>query len=189
MHTHRHHNLGRTAAIVLAAAGGTLYVAATTLGASRQTGGAIQVFVTPSLTGHGGGPIYITGAIGDYGKSVKVNATGKPDPNGTYSLARLQHGAIVLNTSKLKKQIQVASERARPDLASCSLQGSTTATVPIISGTGLYAGISGSVRLKFTFAELAGRYTTGPHKGKCNLPQGPIAQWASIIGSGTVNFS
>lgn len=155
---------------------------------SRQAGGAIQVFVTPSLTGHGGGPIYVTGAIGDYGKSVKVNATGKPDPKGTYSRARLHRGTIVLNTTRLKKQIQRGSERARPDLASCSLQGSTAATIPIISGTGLYAGISGSVRLKFTFAELAGRYTTGPKKGKCNLPQGPIAQWASIVGSGIVNF-
>jgi hypothetical protein len=92
MPRHRHHRLGWRAAIVLAAAWATLYPAATTLGASGQAGGAIQVFVTPSLTG----------------------------PNGTYSLACLHRGTIVLNTSRLKKQIQRGSERARPDLACCS---------------------------------------------------------------------
>jgi len=110
------------------------------------------------------------------------------DPTGTYSLAELHYGSILLNTAPLRRAIQRGSQRARPDLASCSLQGSTSATVPIVSGTRQYAGISGSIRGKFTFAEVVGRYTKGAKKGKCNLNAGPVAQWASVVGTGTVSF-
>ena len=118
----------------------------------------------------------IAGAIGDYGKGTKANAAGQPDPNGTYSLAKLHHGSILLNTAPLKRAIKRGTQHARPDLASCSLQGSTSATVPIVSGTGQYAGITGNIRAEFTFAEIAGRHTNGAKKGTCNLDAGPVAR-------------
>ena len=40
----------------------------------------------------------------------------------------------------------------------------------------------------YTFAEIAGRYASGRHAGACNLPQGPVAQWASVTGVGNVKF-
>ena len=174
--------------ILLAAAGATLYLAAATFGATSRTAGTIQLFITPALTGRGGGAMVLTGAIGDYGKATKTNAAGQPDPTGAYSRANLHYGTILLNTAPLRHAIQVGIQHAQPDLASCSLQGSARATVPIISGTGNYAGISGNVRAQFTFAEVAGRFTKGAKKGKCNLDAGPVAQWASITGSGTVSF-
>jgi hypothetical protein len=183
------HHLRTRAAIVLAAAGTSLCLAAVTLGASSAAGGRVQVFITPSLTGKGGGPIIITGAIGDHGKSIKVNASGQPDPEGTYSLARLQYGSILFNTGPLKKAIQVGTQNASPNLATCSLQGSTTATVPIDSGTGQYSGISGSLKVRFTFAEVAGRYTRGPKEGKCKLAAGPVAQWAVVVGAGSISLT
>jgi hypothetical protein len=183
------HHLRTKAAIVIAAAVTSLYLAAATLGASGAAGGHVQVFITPSLTGKGGGPIIITGAIGDHGKSIKVNASGQPDPKGTHSLAKLQYGSILFNTRPLRKAIQVGTEKATPDLASCSLQGSTTANVPIISGTRQYSGITGTLHVRFTFAEVAGRYSRGPKQGKCNLAAGPVAQWASVVGAGSVTFT
>ncbi len=81
--------LRTTAAIALAAVGSSLYLAAATLGANAASSGHVQVFITPSLTGKGGGPIIITGAIGDHGKSIRAGASGQPDPKGTYSLAKL----------------------------------------------------------------------------------------------------
>lgn len=183
-----HHRLAAKTGILLAAAGASLYLAAATFGAGGGSGGTVHVFITPSLTGKGGGTIILAGAIGDYGKGTKANAAGQPDPNGTYSLSKLHYGSILLNTTPLRRAINLGIQRARPDLASCSLQGSTSATVPIVSGTGQYAGISGSIRAEFTFAEVAGRYTKGAKKGTCNLAAGPVAQWASIVGTGTVSF-
>ena len=182
-----HHHLKRKGGIALAVGAAALYLAAATLGAGGRAGGAVQVFITPSLTGHGG-TILLTGAIGDHGTSVKVNAAGQPDQSGADSLAKLKYGSLLLNTAPLRTKIQRGMEQARPDLASCSLHGSTSATVPILSGTGRYKGASGHVRVTFTFAEVGGRFGSGPKKGKCNLAAGPIAQWASIVGTGSVSF-
>jgi hypothetical protein len=184
----RHHRRTK-AAIMLAAAVTSLYLVAATLGASQAAGQHVQVFITPSLTGKGGGPIIITGAIGDHGTSVRVNPSGQPAPKGTYSLAKLQYGSILLNTGLLRHKIQVGTQQATPVLASCSLQGSTTAAVPIISGTRQYSGITGTLHVRFTFAEVAGRYASGPKKGQCNLAAGPVAQWASIVGTGSITFT
>jgi hypothetical protein len=166
------HRLAAKTAILLAAAGASLYPATATFGAGSTTGGTVHVFISPSLTGNGGGTIVLTGAIGDYGTAIKANPSGQPARKGPDSLAKLHHG----------------TEHARPDLASCSLHGSTNATLPILSGTGRYAGISGSLRVKFTFAEVAARYTKGTKNGKCNLAAGPVAQWASVVGTGNVTF-
>jgi hypothetical protein len=182
------HRLAAKSAILLAAAGASLYPATATFGAGSTTGGTVHVFISPSLTGNGGGTIVLTGAIGDYGTAIKANPSGQPARKGPDSLAKLHHGTILLDRAPLTRAIQAGTEHARPDLASCSLHGSTNATLPILSGTGRYAGISGSLRVKFTFAEVAARYTKGTKNGKCNLAAGPVAQWASVVGTGNVTF-
>ncbi len=48
--------------------GGVLFGAsAASAASSPMMGGAIQVWVTPSVSGHGGGKVMVTGAIADYG--------------------------------------------------------------------------------------------------------------------------
>lgn len=185
MRSSRHLKLG--VGITVAAIAGSLYPAASTFGAGGATGRAVQFFITPSLNGGGSRKIIVTGAIGDYGKGEKVNASGHPDPGGAYSLAELHYGTLLLNTKALGKAIASGSKRAHPDIASCSLHGSTSATMPILRGTGQYKGASGSVRAVFTFAEVAARYQSGPKKGKCNLAGGPVAQWASVVGTGKIS--
>jgi hypothetical protein len=92
MQPHRHSKLAVRAAVALAAAGVGLYTAAGSLAASGRTAGPVHLFVTPSLTRHGG-TLILTGAIGDYGTTFKADAKGRRDQNGTYSQARLRDGS------------------------------------------------------------------------------------------------
>lgn len=188
MQPHRLCNLMARAAVGLAIASAPLYLAANTLGASAKAPGAIKVFITPSVTGRGGGKILVTGTIGDYGTSTKTNAAGQPDPKGTYSDARLHHGTMLLNTTTLKQKTRIAQAPAHLNRATCTNQGSVTAEVPIVSDTGSYAGISGNLHATFTFAALGADHTSGRNKGKCDLAAGPVAQYAEIVGAGTVSF-
>jgi len=160
---------------------------ASALSATALSGGQIQIFGTPALTGTTGTAL-VTGAIGDYGKTVKINKAGRPDVNGIYSRLVLHKGTIIADGATLQKRIQIGSEHAHIDLSSCSLQGSVSAPVPIVSGTGAYAGITGTIKLTFTLAELGTTYTTGPEKGQCNTNGGPVAEFATIHGSGPVSF-
>jgi hypothetical protein len=188
MQPHRLSKLTARAAVGLAIVGAPLYLAVNSLGASGRAQGAIKVFITPSLTGHGGGKILVTGAIGDYGTSIKTNAAGQPDPTGTYSDARLHNGTMLLNTTVLKQKTRIAQAPAHLDLATCTNQGSVTTNVPIVRGTGSYAGISGNLHATFTFAALGADHTRGGNKGKCDLAAGPVAQYAEIVSAGTMSF-
>ena len=73
------------------AATASVPVLATALGATgaQPAAGQIEMFSTPALNG-GTSTVLITGAIGDYGKSVKINKAGQPDPKGPYSELHLQ---------------------------------------------------------------------------------------------------
>ena len=49
-----------------------------------MTGGAVQVWVTPSLTGKGGGTVLFAGGARRFGTAQTVNAAGAPDTKGGY---------------------------------------------------------------------------------------------------------
>jgi hypothetical protein len=186
--THRRRSL-LAAGTLVSALVASLCLAGPTLGAPARSGGPIQIFVKPNLSGRGGGRLLITGAIGDHGRSVKTNAAGQPDRKGHYVMAELHYGTLLIDTRPLNNALNRGFERARVDKASCSLHGSASATIRIVSGTGAYSGITGNLRVRFTFAELAGRYTSGAKRGSCDLHAGPVAQWAALAGTGSVSFS
>ncbi len=171
------------------AATASVPVLATALGATgaQPAAGQIEMFSTPALNG-GTSTVLITGAIGDYGKSVKINKAGQPDPKGPYSELHLHKGTVVVDGAALQKRIQAGSAQAKLNPVSCSLQGSVTAAEPIISGTGAYANATGTINVTFTLAELAPTYTTGPEQGKCNTSNGPDAAFATVRGVGTISF-
>lgn len=77
------------------------------------------------------------------------------------------------------------------NMGTCSGYGTVTAPVTLLKGTGLYAGISGTVQITETFAFIGPKYTTGARKGRCNQSDSaqPLAQYGAIIGIGTVTFS
>jgi hypothetical protein len=163
--------------------GGSSFAASVT-----PAGGKIELFATPSGNS-GGGTILITGAIRDYGKTESVNENGTPDPNGNYGKAVLHQGTIEVNLTALNQKENNLPQTIF-NLESCSAHASVSAPVPVVDGTGLYAGISGTLMLSTTFAFIGPRVTSGPTKGQCsksnNAP--PLAQWISVSGSGTVSF-
>ena len=163
--------------------GGSPAFAATT--PSTPAGGPVKVFATPN--GNGGGTIVITGAIGDYGRTLTINKNGTTNANGNYVRITLQKGTFEVNSTALNAK----ADKAQPtgDLTTCSGSLSVTGPVTLSDGTGLYRGISGTVSITETFAYVAARFTTGKHKGLCNESAQPIGQYGSITGTGTVSFS
>ena len=164
-----------TAAVVAIAVAGSA-------GASGRSG-TIYAYGTPGLDGPNG-TVIITGAIGDYGTTTKADRNGQVDPNGQYSLLQLKNGTVLSDPSALDAKIQAGTPNAKIDPVSCSLQGSVSAPNPIISGTGAYAGITGTVDTTFTIAELAARTPSGA----CDTNADPIDVYATIYSTGVVHL-
>lgn len=161
-------------------------VALSSTASSTPVGGSVEVFATPTGTG---GTIVVTGAIGDYGKTRKINKNGKPDSKGKYTKVTLQKGTFEINGTRV--QAMLAKAQPTLDKATCSGLFSGTAPVSLFDGTGLYKRITGTLKVTFTFAFIPPRYASGKHKGQCNLSDSaqPIAEYSSIRGTGTVKFS
>lgn len=172
------------AALGMAILGSLLLSGTSAFGATDPAGGAIQVWGTPAS--NGGGPVVITGAIADSGKSANVNSSGKPTKKGTYKLLSLKNGTIVLNTTQLGKDLNNPNTPPRTfNSTTCSGSFAITDPVPIVSGTKAYAGISGTVNVTVTFA-----FVLPLTKGKCNenTNANPVFSYGSISGTGTVSF-
>jgi hypothetical protein len=155
---------------------------------SAPVGGPVRVFVGPG-SGNGG-RIFIAGAIGDYGRTLNINKNGTPDPNGNYGKITLQKGTFEVNKTALNTKMGNAQPVVN-NLKTCSGLISGTAPVTLFDGTGLYAGISGTVTVSITQVFIFPFYATGKHKGQCNESNSsqPVAAYESVTGSGTVSFS
>lgn len=162
-------------ACFVAVPGGLILGSAGASAQSSPSGGTIQVWVTPSPTNNGGGKILITGAIGDYGITKKGKNSNQ---------AVLKKGTIIVNL----KQFNAATNNANPTInqSNCSTSFVASAPVPIVSGTGAYAGISGSFTLTAQFAFILPRTKSG----SCNTSNNanPLNQYGSVTGSGTVSL-
>jgi len=163
--------------------GGLSLGGAAALGAS-PSGGAVQVWVTPTNTGSGG-KVLITGVVGDFGTSQKANSSGQPSKNGNYQKLLLKKGTILVNST----QFNAGLNNTNPPLnnTNCSTTFTFSAPVPIVSGTGAYMGITGSFNLTAQFGAILPKTKSG----SCNASNNanPVAQYTSVIGSGTVSFS
>jgi hypothetical protein len=171
-------------ALGVAVLGSLLFSGVSAFGATAPAGGTIKVWDTPNGNGSGG-TIVITGAIGDYGKTVNVNSAGKNDKKGNYTKLVLKKGTILVNST----QFAAASNNAQPtdfNAVTCSASIIVSAPNPIASGTKAYTGITGSVTITATFA-FVGPFTKS---GKCNASSNaqPSTFYGSITGSGTVSF-
>ena len=151
-------------------------------------GGPVALLAT---VGNGpSGKIVVAGAIGDWGTALTIDKNGKPDENGNYVKVTLRKGTFEIDSTALNKK----TANPRPQVASdttCSVSASGSAPVTLFNGTGLYKGIAGTVKITETFAFIVPKFTSGAKKGQCNMSNSaqPIAQYSSIIGSGTVRFS
>lgn len=166
--------------------GGSPALAATV--PSSPAGGSVRLFATP--TNDGGVTIVITGAIGDYGSGRNINKNGTANPNGNYVKVTLHKGTFEINSTTLNAKTNSLGSQTPIDKATCSMEASASAPVTLLDGTGLYKGITGTLNVTITEAFILPVYTSGKNKGQCNESQNaqPVADYGSIVGSGTVSF-
>lgn len=161
--------------------------AAASASASASTTGTLHVWVTSSTGAVD--KILLTGVIGDHGTATSIDKNGTVNANGEYVRLALQKGGFEVNAVAFNTQLQ----KMQPSVnaATCTAWGSGTGPVTLFDGTGAYAGISGTVTISTSFAEIGPRFASGPKKGQCNMSNSaqPVAQFSgNITGSGTVSF-
>jgi hypothetical protein len=168
-----------TGALVCLVAGASVAVGA----GSAPAGGKIRIFVTPGQT-QGTGKILFTGAVGDYGSSSPATSSG----GKKIGTATLTKGTIKIDLTA----ITVNVEKANPTVnaATCSGSLTETGTAPVVSGTGLYPGIHGTLHITESFGFIGAKYKSGAKKGQCNTSNSAptVAEMGTVYGSGTVSF-
>ena len=172
--------LGAVGMIVCLAAGASVALGASS--SATPKGGAIHIFVMPG-NGQGNGKIIITGAIGDYGSSSPVSTGAKK-----YGKATLTKGTITFDLTAITKKVESANPTV--NLATCSASITKSATAPIVDGTGVYAGIHGSVKITESFGFIGSTIKSGPKKGQCNQSSSAptVAETGIVYGKGHVSF-
>jgi hypothetical protein len=166
--------------------------AVTAVGAASATAtpenGPVALFATISATSTPGN-IVLAGAIGDWGKVVSVDKSGKPTDNGNYVKVTLKKGTFEIDATAINKKMANPRPQVQSDVT-CSISASGTGPVKFLNGTGLYKGISGSATVTMTFTGVGPRYQSGAKKGQCEQNQGaPLAMLGAVTGRGTVQFS
>ena len=168
-----------------------------------MTGGGVAAAVSPptARAGEDRGGVYLTayqnddlpgaavvlsGAIGDFGEGVTVLPNGAVDPEHSSQLRlALTQGTFRIVIGPLHAKFVNALSHAPYDLTTCSGHAAVTGAAPVVagSGTGAYAGISGSLTLTVTGNEVDAKPGCQPFSGSALL-----AQSIFITGSGTVSL-
>jgi hypothetical protein len=158
-------------------------VALATSASKTPAGGAIQIFVQPGQN-QGQGKILFTGAVGDYGSSSPAKSSG----GKKIGTATLQKGTIQIDLTAISAK--VAKTNPPINMATCSAAVNETAPAPVVGGTGLYAGIHGTIQITESFGYLGSMYKSGPKKGQCNMSNNAptVAEMGIVYGSGSVSF-
>jgi hypothetical protein len=160
---------------------GSLFAVVSGAFAAGATGGSVRMFGTPKGSG---GAFMFTGAIGDYGSTQRQTASGSPSANGDFVKFKLKHGTFVADATKFFNALNHA--RFTFDKATCSGAFGASGPATLSAGTGQYAGISGTLKVTGTFAEVGPRLKNGA----CNASQNakPLAQFNSVTAAGNVSF-
>ncbi len=146
--------------------------ASATSSASTHASGTIHVYiVNTSLSPTAPSQILITGAFSDHG----------PGKHGVWHLTK---GTITVNNAKLRAITTSPGFRTLYP-ASCSYSGAAKGKVPIVSGTGTYAGIKGNLTATVIEAEQASLLKNG----KCNTSDTAPLVAADLIATATGKVS
>jgi len=169
----------------LALAGGVL-IGGSAVAATPVTG---QTQIWANL-GNGSGPfsVLFTGAIGDHGTGYSATSSGQITKKSTgYKLFVLKRGSFLVNSKTLNAALN--NNNAPPTTennTTCTATFVVTDPVTFVKGTKAYAGITGTISVTVSFAEL------GPKNknGTCNQSNNaqPVATYGSVAGTGTVTY-
>jgi len=153
--------------------------------ASSKTpaGGAVQIMVQPGQA-QGKGKIIFTGAVGDYGSSSPTMSSG----GKKFGIATLTKGTVKIDLTAIAAKVNSANPPVNN--ATCSANVAETAAAPVLGGTGLYAGIHGTLQITESFYFIGSTYKSGSKKGQCNMSNSAptVAEMGTVYGSGTVSF-
>jgi len=164
------------AAAVAAPVGSSVASGATAT--AKPSGGTIHLFLSSTNVNDSvPAKVLVVGAFSDHG----VN----PSSSTNKSVLKLTRGNVVGNVSKLNAITQ-SDSWGTFDPVSCSFYGKATAPVRIVSGTGAYVGIHGTILFTDTIAVQLSRLANG----KCNQANNaPIPSYLFVAtGSGKVSF-
>jgi hypothetical protein len=165
------------------AAAKTMTAPGTPAAKTPAKGGRVHVFDYTDNDGVGS-TVILTGAIGDLGEAVSVNANGtiNPEHNSELNLA-LNQGSFRIRIAGLDKKLVSALSHVHLNTSTCSLHVTATGAAPIVagSGTGSYRGISGNFNLTVTVDEISS-------KVNCSVSGAFEAEAIVITGSGIVSF-
>jgi hypothetical protein len=164
--------LAAASAALLAVSGGLASAAGTT---STPQGGEVHFYEADTALAGNLGTVILTGAITDHGKDHQ----GVDGP--AINRVVLSKGSFEVNLGDLGNQLQFPT-----DPNTCASDGSATAQVPIIygSGTGAYKRISGTIEVTATTASIVPRLDNG----QCNTSATKYPGVLLAKGSGTVSY-
>ncbi len=155
--------------------------------AATPVSGQTQIWAN---LGNGSGPfsVLFTGVIGDHGMAYSATSSGSiTKKTSGYKLFVLQHGSFLVNSKTLNAALN--NNNAPPTTennTTCSATFVVTDPVTLVKGTKAYSGITGTITVTVSFAEL------GPKNknGSCNESNNakPLATYGSVSGTGTVSY-
>lgn len=141
-----------------------------------STEGKVHLYEADTALDGNLGTVVLTGAITDSGTDHQGVAGG-----GNYNELVLSKGTFEINIGVFGNQLNFP---VNPK--SCSSDGSATAPIPIVAGTGTgaYQGISGTIKTAVTFASILPRLPNG----QCNTNATQYPGIGIARGAGTVSY-
>lgn len=139
---------------------------------SKVSGGTLHIYLTNTSVTSQTTKVLVTGAFSDHGI-------------GKQAVMHLSKGTITVDPSKLTAKFN-APTFGTFNVKSCSFWGTATASVPVVSGTGAYAGITGTLTATGTLAEQGALRNNGTCNTASNAPA--VAFTEIVVASGKVSF-
>lgn len=141
-----------------------------------STGREVHVYEADTALAGSLGTVILTGAITDHGRDHQGVADG-----GNYNKFVLSKGSFEINVGPIGNLLNFSVNPV-----TCSADGSATAPIAIVpgTGTGAYQGISGTIQTTVTFAWILPRLANG----QCNTNATRYPGIGLANGAGTVSY-
>jgi hypothetical protein len=145
-------------------------IQAVTAGASSPAGGTENFYI--AITGNNtSGPIVATGAFTDAGIDKQLSGNG-----GNFDRATFPKGSFQIDHHAVTVPFNI-------DRTSCAVIENGSGAVTLTKGTGIYAGIKGTINATLYLYYVVKRNAKG-----CNTNVAPLGGFSIVSANGTVSF-